>query len=69
MKRIAKRDRSTESSGISEDYMKDLKEAYDTWFSGFDLCPKIKIDNNFDQSVEDVFAVLKPYLEGLIEYD
>jgi deoxyadenosine/deoxycytidine kinase len=69
MKRIEKRDRSTESSGISKDYMIDLKNTYDAWFSGFDLCPKIKIDNNFDGSPEEIFELLKPHLKGFINYD
>ena len=69
MKRIARRDRSTEASGITEDYMKDLKHAYDDWFSGFDLCPKIKIDNNLDRSLEEVYHLLEPHLKGRLKYD
>ncbi len=35
------------------DYYKELNSRYDTWFEDFDICPKIQIDGDKYDFVED----------------
>lgn len=44
--RIKQRSRGTEAEMIPRDYMEDLRDTYEEWYSNFDLCPKIRIDLN-----------------------
>lgn len=46
MERIKKRSRGNEGALIPRDYMEDLRDTYEEWYSSFDLCPKIRIDLN-----------------------
>lgn len=46
LERIKMRSRGTEADMIPRDYMTDLRDTYEEWYSNFDLCPKIRIDLN-----------------------
>jgi len=64
MERIRKRHRGTEADMIPEDYMIDLRETYEEWYSEFNLCPKIRIDLN--ESAVDEHGELIPRVQEKI---
>lgn len=64
MERIRKRHRGTEADMIPEDYMVDLRETYEEWYSEFNLCPKIRIDLN--ESAVDENGELIPRVQDKI---
>lgn len=72
MKRIAKRNRSTEADLIPRDYMEDLRRNYEAWYESYDLSPKVRIDLNKSEPIEGALApevkemileAVKPYLD------
>jgi len=64
MDRIRKRHRGTEADMIPEDYMVDLRDTYEEWYSEFNLCPKIRIDLN--ESAVDENGELIPRVQDKI---
>ncbi|MDM5144404.1 Deoxyguanosine kinase [Lactococcus lactis] len=56
LERIKKRRRQFEQLEYDPslyDYYKELNSRYDTWFEDFDICPKIQIDGDKYDFVED----------------
>lgn len=64
MERIRKRHRGTEADMIPEDYMIDLRDTYEEWYSEFNLCPKIRIDLN--ESAVDENGEIIPEIQDRI---
>jgi deoxyadenosine/deoxycytidine kinase len=73
MKRIAKRNRSTEADLIPRDYMEDLRRHYEEWFEAYELSPKVRIDLNDSEPnasgdlcqeiKQRILEAVKPYLK------
>lgn len=64
LERIQERSRGTEAEMIPRDYMVDLRDTYEAWYSHFDLCPKIRIDLN--ESAVDDKGQLLPHMKDKI---
>lgn len=64
LERIQERSRGTEAEMIPRDYMVDLRDTYEEWYSHFDLCPKIRIDLN--ESAVDEDGQLLPHMKDKI---
>lgn len=64
LERIQERSRGTEAEMIPRDYMVDLRDTYEAWYSHFDLCPKIRIDLN--ESAVDEDGQLLPHMKDKI---
>lgn len=73
MDRIRKRHRGTEADMIPEDYMIDLRDTYEEWYSEFNLCPKIRIDLNesaVDENGDVIPAIQEKILKAVVKaYD
>lgn len=70
LKRISIRDRSFEQDDSLYDYFKNLSKDYDEWFSDYDLSPKLTIDGNkydFVNDVDDKKYILRLILDKLLE--
>lgn len=67
MKRIAKRGRDCEKSGISHDYLLGLAGCYSSWISTFDLCPLLTVYNTGD--LDDAVRAAAGWLDGLKCHD
>lgn len=65
MARIAKRSRSTEGDLIARDYMEDLRKHYETWYEGYNLSPKIRIDLN-DSAFDQEGQIREDFKEDLL---